>query len=56
MPHSDELDVTQVLSIQNLNVAFRQDKQSVRAVHQLSFHLNRERRWRLSASLVQVSP
>lgn len=41
MPHSDELDVTQVLSIQNLNVAFRQDKQSVRAVHQLSFHLNR---------------
>ncbi|MDA8495140.1 glutathione ABC transporter ATP-binding protein GsiA [Kluyvera georgiana] len=41
MPHSDELDVTQVLSIQNLNVAFRQDKQSVRAVHHLSFHLNR---------------
>ena len=41
MPHSDELDVTQVLSIQNLNVAFRQDKQSVCAVHQLSFHLNR---------------
>ena len=41
MPHSDELDVTQVLRVQNLDVAFRQDKQSVRAVHQLSFHLNR---------------
>ncbi|BBT71885.1 MULTISPECIES: glutathione ABC transporter ATP-binding protein GsiA [Enterobacteriaceae] len=41
MPHADELDVTQVLSVQNLNVAFRQDKQPVRAVHQLSFHLNR---------------
>ncbi|ROU14142.1 glutathione ABC transporter ATP-binding protein GsiA [Kluyvera ascorbata] len=41
MPHSDELDNAQVLSVDNLNVTFRQDGQSVRAVHQLSFHLNR---------------
>lgn len=41
MPHSDELDNAQVLSVDNLNVRFRQDGQSVRAVHQLSFHLNR---------------
>ena len=41
MPHSAELDDSQVLSIENLNVAFRQDKQSVGVVHQLSFHLNR---------------
>ncbi|MDZ4030360.1 glutathione ABC transporter ATP-binding protein GsiA [Kluyvera ascorbata] len=41
MPHSDELDNAQVLSVDNLNVTFRQDGQPVRAVHQLSFHLNR---------------
>ncbi|MGL5698901.1 MAG: ATP-binding cassette domain-containing protein, partial [Kluyvera sp.] len=41
MPHCAELDASQVLSVQNLNVAFRQDLQTVRAVHQLSFHLNR---------------
>ena len=41
MPHSAELDNAQVLSVENLNVTFRQDGQPVRAVHQLSFHLNR---------------
>ncbi|WP_333500118.1 glutathione ABC transporter ATP-binding protein GsiA [Kluyvera sp. CHPC 1.2972] len=41
MPHSAELDNVQVLSVENLNVTFRQDGQPVRAVHQLSFHLNR---------------
>ena len=41
MPHSAELDSAQVLSVENLNVTFRQDGQPVRAVHQLSFHLNR---------------
>lgn len=41
MPHSAELDASQVLSLQNLNVAFRQDKQSVRVVNQLSLTLNR---------------
>ncbi|MFH0475403.1 glutathione ABC transporter ATP-binding protein GsiA [Kluyvera ascorbata] len=41
MPYSDELDNAQVLSVDNLNVTFRQDGQPVRAVHQLSFHLNR---------------
>ena len=41
MPHSAELDNAQVLSVDNLNVTFRQDEQPVRAVHQLSFHLNR---------------
>jgi len=41
VPHSDELDNAQVLSVDNLNVTFRQDGQPVRAVHQLSFHLNR---------------
>ncbi|MFH7826867.1 glutathione ABC transporter ATP-binding protein GsiA [Kluyvera chengduensis] len=41
MPHSAELDNAQVLSVDNLNVTFRQDGQPVRAVHQLSFHLNR---------------
>ncbi|MFU0919387.1 glutathione ABC transporter ATP-binding protein GsiA [Kluyvera sichuanensis] len=41
MPHSAELDSAQVLSVDNLNVMFRQDGQPVRAVHQLSFHLNR---------------
>ncbi|MEX3018751.1 glutathione ABC transporter ATP-binding protein GsiA [Kluyvera sp. STS39-E] len=41
MPHSAELDASQVLSIHNLNIAFRQDKQSVGVVEQLSFHLNR---------------
>ena len=41
MPHSDELDNAQVLSVDNLNVTFRQDGQPVRAVYQLSFHLNR---------------
>ena len=41
MPHSDGLDNAQVLSVDNLNVTFRQDGQPVRAVHQLSFHLNR---------------
>ncbi|WP_447863647.1 glutathione ABC transporter ATP-binding protein GsiA [Kluyvera sichuanensis] len=41
MPHSAELDSAQVLSVDNLNVTFRQDGQPVRAVHQLSFHLNR---------------
>nr|WP_255581473.1 glutathione ABC transporter ATP-binding protein GsiA [Kluyvera sp. EC_51] len=29
------------MSVENLNVTFRQDGQPVRAVHQLSFHLNR---------------
>ncbi|MGL5967772.1 MAG: glutathione ABC transporter ATP-binding protein GsiA [Kluyvera sp.] len=41
MPHSAELDASQVLSLQNLNVAFCQDKQSVRVVNQLSLTLNR---------------
>ncbi|MGZ0751961.1 glutathione ABC transporter ATP-binding protein GsiA [Kluyvera sichuanensis] len=41
MLHSAELDSAQVLSVENLNVTFRQDGQPVRAVHQLSFHLNR---------------
>lgn len=41
MPHSAELDSAQVLSVENLNVTFRQDGQPMRAVHQLSFHLNR---------------
>ena len=41
MPHSAELDNAQVLNVENLNVTFRQDGQPVRAVHQLSFHLNR---------------
>jgi len=41
VPHSAELDASQVLSLQNLNVAFRQDKQSVRVVNQLSLTLNR---------------
>ncbi|MFP5594908.1 glutathione ABC transporter ATP-binding protein GsiA [Kluyvera sp. 142486] len=41
MPHSAELDNAQVLSVDKLNVTFRQDGQPVRAVHQLSFHLNR---------------
>jgi len=41
VPHSAELDASQVLSLQNLNVAFCQDKQSVRVVNQLSLTLNR---------------
>lgn len=41
MPHSAELDASQVLSLQNLNVVFCQDKQSVRVVNQLSLTLNR---------------
>lgn len=39
MPHSDELDVSDVLAVSNLNIAFEQEQQRVSAVRNLSFRL-----------------
>ena len=41
MPHSEELDVSNVLNVKGLSVSFRQDEQTVQAVRQLSFSLRR---------------
>lgn len=41
MPHSDELDVSDVLAVSNLNIAFEQEQQRVSAVRNLSFRLKR---------------
>ncbi len=41
MPHSDELDRQQVLAVQNLNVAFPDERQPIPAVKNLSFSLKR---------------
>ncbi|MFO3903417.1 glutathione ABC transporter ATP-binding protein GsiA [Enterobacter hormaechei] len=41
MPHSDELDSQQVLAVQNLNVAFPDERQPIPAVKNLSFSLKR---------------
>ena len=41
MPHSDELDASDVLAVNNLNIAFEQEQQRVSAVRNLSFRLKR---------------
>ncbi|MCZ9076905.1 dipeptide ABC transporter ATP-binding protein [Escherichia albertii] len=41
MPHSDELDAGDVLAVDNLNIAFMQDRQKAAAVRGLSFRLRR---------------
>jgi len=41
VPHSDELDRQQVLAVQNLNVAFPDERQPIPAVKNLSFSLKR---------------
>ena len=41
MPHSDELDVSDVLAVSNLNIAFEQEQQRISAVRNLSFRLKR---------------
>lgn len=41
MPHSDELDASDVLAVSNLNIAFEQEQQRVSAVRNLSFRLKR---------------
>lgn len=41
MPHSEELDASNVLNVKGLSVSFRQDEQTVQAVRQLSFSLRR---------------
>jgi ATPase components of various ABC-type transport systems, contain duplicated ATPase len=41
LPHSEELDVSNVLNVKGLSVSFRQDEQTVQAVRQLSFSLRR---------------
>ncbi|HAK49220.1 MAG TPA: glutathione ABC transporter ATP-binding protein GsiA, partial [Salmonella bongori] len=41
MPHSDELDTCDVLSVSGLNVAFHHQVQPIEAVRDLSFHLKR---------------
>lgn len=41
MPHSDALDVSDVLAVSNLNIAFQQDQQRTEAVRNLSFRLKR---------------
>ena len=41
MPHSDELDQQQVLSVRNLNVAFPEERQLIPAVKNLSLTLKR---------------
>ncbi|POT58003.1 glutathione ABC transporter ATP-binding protein GsiA [Citrobacter amalonaticus] len=41
MPHSDKLDVGDVLAVNNLNITFVQEQQRVEAVRHLSFRLKR---------------
>lgn len=41
MPHSDELDASDVLAVSNLNITFEQEQQRVSAVRNLSFRLKR---------------
>jgi glutathione transport system ATP-binding protein len=41
LPHSDELDASDVLAVSNLNIAFEQEQQRVSAVRNLSFRLKR---------------
>ncbi|HAI50360.1 MAG TPA: peptide ABC transporter ATP-binding protein, partial [Enterobacteriaceae bacterium] len=41
MSHSEHLAEDQVLSVQDLNIAFRQDREVTQAVSQLSFSLQR---------------
>ncbi len=41
MPHSDALDVSDVLAVSNLNITFQQDQQRTEAVRNLSFRLKR---------------
>lgn len=41
VPHSDELDTCDVLSVSGLNVAFHHQVQPIKAVRDLSFHLKR---------------
>ncbi|MBJ9139574.1 dipeptide ABC transporter ATP-binding protein [Citrobacter koseri] len=41
MPHSHELDASDVLAVKNLNIAFEQEQQRVSAVRNVSFRLQR---------------
>jgi glutathione transport system ATP-binding protein len=41
VPHSEKLDSREVLSVQQLNIAFQEERQFVPAVKNLSFSLNR---------------
>ena len=41
MPHSEKLDSREVLAVQQLNIAFQEERQFVPAVKNLSFSLNR---------------
>ena len=41
MPHAEAMDSREVLSVHQLNIAFKEERQFIPAVQNLSFSLNR---------------